>query len=91
MASVEPVIQQYLLLIKSDVNNYGHLYPFKRLVQDLLKFRRAKIRIHDPTVGWGFTLMATLGEAKMTQPTVEIYDIFNVYKVNGNTTELVRR
>ncbi len=90
MASVEPVIQQYLLLIKSDVNNFGHLYPFKALVLDLLKFRRNKIREHDSTVGHGFSLMATLGPAKIAQPLIDVSSLYNSYKINGSHTELRR-
>ncbi len=87
--SSEPIIQQYLLLIKSYVNNYGHLIPFPRLVKDLLDFRRSKIRVHDPTVAFGFTLMATLGEAKQSSTPIPIKSLFNTYNNSGNESRLI--
>lgn len=90
VASVEPVIQQYLIQIKSYVNNYGHLIPFRRLVKDLLDFRRSKIRVHDPTVAFGFTLMATLGQAKQTSKPIELNSLFNTYSIKGGQSELIR-
>jgi hypothetical protein len=91
VASVEPVIQQYLIQIKSYVNNYGHLIPFKRLVKDLLDFRRSNIRVHDPTVAFGFTLMATLGQPKTATRTVDYSGLFNKYSVSGTQSELRRQ
>jgi len=90
VASVEPVIQQYLIQIKSYVNSYGHLIPFKRLVKDLLEFRRSNIRVHDPTVAFGFTLMATLGQAKQPTKTVDMSSWFRKYSVNGTDSELIQ-
>jgi homing endonuclease-like protein len=89
-ASVEPIIQQYLTMIKSYVNTYGHLIPFKRLVKDLLNFRRSKIREHDATVALGFTLLATLGDAKPTESLKDLSGIFNKYRINGTQSELIR-
>jgi hypothetical protein len=90
LTSSEPVIQQYLVQIKSYVNNYGHLIPFKRLVKDLLEFRRSKIRVHDPTVAFGFTLMATLGDAKQATKIVDMSGLFRRYNINGIESELAR-
>lgn len=90
IASVEPIIQQYLGLIKTYIMNHGHRIPFKNLVIDLLRFRRKRIRVHDATVGFGFTLMATLGEAKHVPQAAEVQDYFRTYKINGSQTELAR-
>ncbi len=90
VASVTPVIQQYLIMIKSYVNSYGHLIPFKRLVKDLLEFRNNNRTKHDPTVAFGFTLMATLGEAKQPAKVVEVGSWFRQYDISGIQSELVK-
>jgi hypothetical protein len=90
IASVEPVIQQYIGLIKTYVMHHGHRIPFKRLVLDLIKFRKSKIRVHDPTVALGFTLLATLGEAKVVEKPAELNDFFRSYRIRGTETELVK-
>lgn len=89
-ASSDPVIQQYLMLVMSYVNNYGHLIPFIELVVDLLKFRRGNITRHDATVAFGFTLMATLGEAKQSLPPIELGTGLRKYSLQGTETTLIR-
>lgn len=77
--SSTPMIQQYTEKIMAWVQNYGHLCPFKELTDDLIKFRPAKPREHDPTVAFGFTLIAA--ESKEEPPPVAIdpNDIFPSY------------
>lgn len=88
--SSTPLQQQFLQLNKSYVNSYGHLIPFKSQVKDLIAFRKNKITEHDATVAMGFTEMACLGDAKVVQQPIDVTDLFNTYKINGSTTELVR-
>lgn len=90
ITSSDPIIQQYLMLIKTYVNNYGHLIPFIELTQDLLNFRRKRIREHDPTVALGFTLIALLGNPITPPARVDIKNLFDTYTINGTTTELSR-
>lgn len=79
----DPIIQQWTTLLKSDVTNYGHMYPFIELVEDLLEYRRVNIREHDCTVAWGHTNLATLGEAKVEiTEQIDLSTIIPTYK-NG--------
>lgn len=87
----DPVIQQYIGELKSYIMTHGHRLPFKRLVRDLIKFRRKNIKIHDPTVAMGITLLSLKGEAKVARIPIEIESWFNTYNINGNTSELIRR
>jgi hypothetical protein len=86
---VEPVIQQYIGEIKTYVMNHGHRIPFKRLLQDLLRFRRKNIKIHDPTVAFGMTLMSLKGEAKIEHVPIEVTSLFNMYSINGTETNVI--
>lgn len=87
---VNPVIQQWMGLLKSHINNHGHRIPFLFLCKDLLKFRKSNIRVHDATVAAGTTQLALLGEAKQTPPLIEAHQIFRTYTPQGNTVILNR-
>lgn len=84
----EPIIQQYIGEIKSYVMNHGHRIPFKRLVTDLIKFRRKNIKIHDPTVAFGMTLLSLKGEAKVAQVPIEIEELFRTYNNSGSESQV---
>lgn len=86
----EPIIQQYIGEIKTYVMNHGHRIPFKRLVRDLIKFRRKNIKIHDPTVAFGMTLLALKGEAKIQQVPMEIEELFRTYNNSGYESQVRR-
>lgn len=60
--------QGYTSMIAHDVQYYGHRYPFKDLVEDLLKFDPNNTLESDYAVAWGYTLMA---EHDDTVPEVE--------------------
>lgn len=85
-----PLIQQWLGLTKSYVNNHGHRIPFLFLCRDLLRFRKSNIRIHDATVAFGTTQIALLGEAKQVPVLVEARQLFRTYTPQGNTVTLNR-
>lgn len=83
-----PVVQQWLDLTKSYINNHGHRIPFLFLCKDLLKFRKSNIRLHDATVAFGTTHLSLLGEAKQVQASIEVSMFFRSYIVSGNTVLL---
>jgi hypothetical protein len=85
-----PLVQQWLGLTKSYINNHGHRIPFLFLCRDLLKFRKSNIRIHDATVAFGTTQIALLGEAKQVSQIIEVQQLFRTYTPNGNTVTLNR-
>lgn len=87
---VDPVIQQYLGEIKTYIMQHGHRIPFKRLIKDLIRFRRKNIRLHDPTVAFGFTLLSLKGEIKVARAPIEVTSLFNTYKINGTETSLIK-
>lgn len=87
---VEPVIQQYIGLEKSYIMQHGHRIPFKRLIKDMIRFRRKNIKIHDPTVAFGYTLLAILGEAKTPKIPIEIDQLFATYSNNSTESQLLR-
>ena len=87
---VNPVIQQWMGLLKSYVNNHGHRIPFLFLCRDLLKFRKSNIRLHDATVAAGTTQLALLAEAKQAPPLIEAHQLFRTYTPQGNTVILNR-
>ncbi len=88
MPGVDPVIQQYLGEIKTYIMQHAHRIPFKRLIQDLIRFRRKNIKIHDPTVAFGFTLLALKGEAKVVKIPIEITALFRTYDNSGSESVL---
>jgi hypothetical protein len=83
-----PLVQQWLGLTKSYVNNHGHRIPFLFLCRDLLRFRKSNIRLHDATVAFGTTQIALLGEAKQVPQLIEVKELFKKYKPSGNTVTL---
>jgi len=88
---VDPVIQQYIGELKTYIMNHGHRIPFKNLVRDLIKFRRKNIKIHDPVVAMGITLLALKGEAKIARVPIAIESLFRTYKNDGNSSQLIKR
>ena len=50
--------QLYTSMIAHHVQYYGHRYPFKDLVEDLLKFDPKNTLESDYAVAWGYTLLA---------------------------------
>ncbi len=87
---VEPIIQQYLGLIKTYIIQHGHRIPFQRLLKDMIRFRRKNIRIHDPTVAFGYTLLAIIGEAKVPRVPMEVTSLFPTYSNNGSESQIMR-
>lgn len=83
MPGVDPVIQQYLGEIKTYIMQHAHRIPFKRLITDLIRFRRKNIKIHDPTVAFGFTLLSLKGEIKAPRVPVEISSLLRTYNNEG--------
>jgi hypothetical protein len=85
---VDPIIQQYIGEIKSYVVQHGHRIPFKRLIEDLLRYRRKNIKIHDPTVAFGITLLSLKGEAKIPRIPIDIQSMFSTYNNSGSESTL---
>ena len=50
--------QIYTGLIARDVDYFGHCYPFRDQLDDLLHFDPKNTLEHDDSVAWGFTLLA---------------------------------
>jgi hypothetical protein len=89
MPGVDPVIQQYIGEIKSYVFQHGHRIPFKRLVLDLIQYRRKRIKIHDPTVAFGITLLSLKGEAKIPKVPVDVSNLLASYNNSGSESTLI--
>jgi hypothetical protein len=90
LPGVDPVIQQYLGEIKTYIMQHGHRIPFKRLIKDLIRFRRKNIKIHDPTVAFGVTLLSLKGEAKTPRIPIEITSLIRTYN-NSGTESIINR
>lgn len=74
--SSTPMIQQYTERISAWVQNYGHLNPFKELNADLIRFNPARPREHDPTVAFGFTLIAAENKEDVRRSVMDLEDLF---------------
>lgn len=82
IASSTPMIQQYTERISAWVQLYGHLNPFIELNEDLLKFNPSRPREHDPSVAFGFTLIAAENKDDIKRAPIDINDIFRSYPAN---------
>jgi hypothetical protein len=80
---VGPVQQQYIGEIKTYIMQHAHRIPFKRLVKDLIKFRKKNITMHDPTVAFGVTLLALKGVAKVPKIPVDLGSLIRTYNNKG--------
>ena len=45
-------------MMSHDIEYYGHRYPFRELIDDLLRFNPYDTLEHDDSVAWGLTLVA---------------------------------
>lgn len=81
--SSTPMIQQYTEKIAVWVQNFGHLNPFKELNDDLIRFNPSRPREHDPTVAFGFTLIAAENKDDIKRSMIDVNDLFPVYKDVG--------
>lgn len=81
--SSTPMIQQYTEKIAIWVQNFGHLNPFRELNDDLIVFKPSKPREYDPTVAFGFTLIAAENKDDIKRSMINVEDLFPVYKDVG--------
>lgn len=50
--------QLFTGMMSHDIEYYGHRYPFRELIDDLLRFNPYDTLEHDDSVAWGLTLVA---------------------------------
>jgi hypothetical protein len=74
------IIQEYTGAIATDVEYFGHTYPFIEYPEDLLVFNPAKTRIHDYAVAGGNTeLSCKMTDKQVQLPMVDIGDYLPLY------------
>lgn len=71
-------------LIATNVQVFGHRYPFVKLVEDLLGFEPDNTTIYDDTVAFGFGLMGSEKIEKPKNVQIDLGQIFQLYDNRGN-------
>ncbi len=81
------IIQEYTGLLATDVEYFGHTYPFIELPQDLLQFSPLNTTEFDYSVSMGNTELAILMRSKIVAPSlVNIEDFMPTFDRYGNVT-----
>lgn len=84
--SSQPMIQQYCDKIASYVQHHGHRIPFIRLIKDLKVFDPKNPRKHDPTVAFGFLLIAVENQEMQDPVPIEVTELFRMYNNKGQSS-----
>lgn len=79
------IIQEYTSLLATDVEYFGHTYPFIELPQDLLQFSPLNTTEYDYAVSMGNTELACIMRTKQVVKTlINLEDIMPTYDNYGN-------
>lgn len=79
------VIQEYTSLLATDVEYFGHTYPFIEQPQDLLQFSPLNTTEYDYSVAMGNTELACIMRPKnISAPLINLEDIMPMFDRYGN-------
>jgi len=88
-AASQPMIQEYTGLIATDVEYFGHTYPFIEVVEDHLQFRPDKTREFDYSVAHGWLEIGAKQRRKMAKPQLrDVREYFKTFRPDGSVIRM---
>lgn len=88
-AASTPMIQEYTGLIATDVEYFGHTYPFIEVVEDHLQFRPDKTREFDYSVAHGWLEIGAKQRRKVVRPPMrDASEYFKMFRPDGSVIRM---